>query len=37
MSTICPHIDSIQLTDLPEVIPGCQDCHAIGGTWVHCT
>ena len=30
MSTICPHIGSIQLTDLPEVITGCEDCLAIG-------
>ncbi len=21
--------------ELPEVIAGCQDCLAIGGTWVH--
>ena len=35
MSTSCPHISGIQLTDLPEVITGCEDCHAIAGTWVH--
>jgi len=35
MSTICTHTDSIKLTELPEVIAGCQDCLAIGGTWVH--
>jgi hypothetical protein len=26
---------SIQLTDLPEVMTGCEDCLAIGGSWVH--
>ena len=35
MSAICSHTDSIELTDLPEVITGCQDCLSIGGTWVH--
>ena len=35
MSTICTHTASITLTELPEVIAGCQDCLAIGGTWVH--
>jgi Family of unknown function (DUF5996)/Zn-finger in ubiquitin-hydrolases and other protein len=35
MSVTCTHIGSIELTDLPEVIAGCEDCLAIGGTWVH--
>jgi hypothetical protein len=34
MSAICTHTDSIKLTELPEAI-ACQDCLAIGGTWVH--
>src|SRR5258705_12163142 len=35
MSTICSHTDSIELTELPDVVAGCRDCLAIGGTWVH--
>ena len=35
MSQLCTHTDSIVLTELPGSIPGCEDCLAIGGTWVH--
>ena len=35
MSATCSHTDSIELTDLPGEIAGCEDCLAIGGTWVH--
>jgi Zn-finger in ubiquitin-hydrolases and other protein len=35
MSSPCTHLHSIKLTGLPESIPGCEDCLAIGGTWVH--
>lgn len=35
MSTICSHLDSIKVTELPDEIDGCVDCLAIGGTWVH--
>ena len=35
MTTACAHLDSIQLTELPDTIIGCEDCLAIGGTWVH--
>jgi Zn-finger in ubiquitin-hydrolases and other protein len=35
MSTSCSHTDSITLTELPASVPGCEDCLAIGGTWVH--
>ncbi len=35
MNAICTHTDSIKLTELPDQIPGCQDCLTIGGTWVH--
>jgi Zn-finger in ubiquitin-hydrolases and other protein len=31
----CSHLDQIQVLDLPEDIPGCEDCLAIGGRWVH--
>jgi len=35
MSAICSHTASLELTELPEAIAGCQECLAIGGTWVH--
>ena len=31
----CSHLDSIELTELPREIPGCEDCLPIGGSWVH--
>ena len=34
-ATTCTHLDRIELTELPEAIPGCEDCLAIGSTWVH--
>jgi hypothetical protein len=33
--TTCGHIDQISRLDLPAEIAGCEDCLAIGGTWVH--
>jgi uncharacterized UBP type Zn finger protein len=35
MSAICSHLDSIEVAELPAEIPGCEDCLAIGGWWVH--
>ena len=35
MTATCTHLDSIELTELPEAIDGCEDCLAIGATWVH--
>jgi Zn-finger in ubiquitin-hydrolases and other protein len=35
MSQLCSHADSIVLTELPPSIQGCEDCLAIGGSWVH--
>jgi len=35
VSETCPHLDSIELTKLPEAIAGCEDCLAIEGAWVH--
>ena len=35
MDPICTHTGSITVLDLPEEIPGCEDCLAIGGRWVH--
>ena len=31
----CSHLDRIELTELPASIPGCEDCLAIGGRWLH--
>jgi hypothetical protein len=36
MSGICSHIDSIELTELPEVIAGCEECLAIGACGCTC-
>ena len=30
----CTHLDTIAV-DRPESVPGCEDCLAIGGTWLH--
>jgi hypothetical protein len=35
VSAVCSHIDSVEVTELPDEIAGCTDCLAIGGTWVH--
>jgi Zn-finger in ubiquitin-hydrolases and other protein len=35
MSAVCSHLDTITVTDLPDAIPGCEDCLKIGGRWVH--
>jgi len=31
----CTHLDQVEVTELPESIPGCEDCLKIGGRWVH--
>jgi uncharacterized UBP type Zn finger protein len=35
MTTTCTHLDQIHLTELPDRIPGCEECLKIGGQWVH--
>ncbi len=35
MAAICSHLDTIAVPDLPEQIPGCEDCLRIGGQWLH--
>jgi hypothetical protein len=35
MSAICSHTDSIELTELPDAIAGCEDRPVIAGTWLH--
>ena len=31
----CTHLDTVEYRDVPEDIPGCEDCLRIGGWWVH--
>jgi hypothetical protein len=31
----CTHLDRISVTELPDSIPGCEDCLEIRGRWVH--
>jgi Zn-finger in ubiquitin-hydrolases and other protein len=31
----CAHLDQVEITALPDSIPGCEDCLKIGGRWVH--
>jgi len=31
----CEHLDTITVLDVPPDVPGCEDCLASGGTWVH--
>lgn len=36
MSTpACTHLDTIEVTELPADIAGCEECLKIGGQWVH--
>lgn len=31
----CTHLDQVQITRLPDSTPGCEDCLASGGAWLH--
>jgi uncharacterized UBP type Zn finger protein len=33
--TTCTHLDQIQIMELPESVPGCEDCLRTGGKWLH--
>jgi uncharacterized UBP type Zn finger protein len=33
--TICTHLDHVLVTELPAAVPGCEDCLATGGVWLH--
>jgi uncharacterized UBP type Zn finger protein len=33
--TRCSHLDSIEVTELPSEVAGCEDCLAGGGVWLH--
>ena len=34
-SAPCAHLDSVQVTDLPEPLLGCEECLKIEGRWMH--
>lgn len=31
----CAHADDLAVTTPPDPVPGCEECLAAGGTWVH--
>ena len=31
----CTHLDRVEVVDLPEPLLGCEECLAIGSTWMH--
>jgi uncharacterized UBP type Zn finger protein len=31
----CTHLDHVHVTELPESVPGCEDCLRMGGAWLH--
>ena len=33
--TPCTHLDTIEITELPDEVAGCEDCLATGGVWLH--
>ena len=35
MAQTCTHLDTIEVLELPEDIAGCEECLAMGDTWVH--
>jgi uncharacterized UBP type Zn finger protein len=33
--TACTHLDSVEVTELPESVAGCEECLTVGGAWCH--
>jgi uncharacterized UBP type Zn finger protein len=33
--TACTHLDSVEVTELPEEVPGCAACLEAGDKWCH--
>jgi uncharacterized UBP type Zn finger protein len=33
--SVCTHLDTIEVTELPESVDGCEDCLAAGTRWLH--
>ena len=34
-ASICTHLDSVRITELPPAVDGCEDCLREGGVWLH--
>jgi uncharacterized UBP type Zn finger protein len=32
---VCSHLDQIQVRDVPDEVPGCEECLKTGDRWVH--
>ena len=35
MANTCTHMDQIEFVELPETIPGCEECLVMGARWLH--
>lgn len=35
MTSSCTHLDSIEVTELPVSVDGCEECLRTGGVWLH--
>ena len=35
MTTVCTHLDQVQLSELPDTVEGCEECLRESGKWVH--
>jgi len=33
--SVCTHLDTVEITELPESVDGCEDCLADGSPWLH--
>ena len=33
--TTCTHLDTITVTELPDSVPGCEECLKTGDVWLH--
>jgi uncharacterized UBP type Zn finger protein len=31
----CAHLDTVEITELPDTIEGCEECLSAGGQWCH--
>jgi uncharacterized UBP type Zn finger protein len=35
VAEVCSHLDRIRVTELPDDVPGCEECLKTGDQWVH--
>lgn len=35
MTSSCTHLDTITVTELPDSVPGCEECLKTGDVWLH--